>query len=63
MKAARLLREKVDRGDVVTGLLAMDHMWLQLIEISRNAGMDYLIIDMEHGSPNPDIVAEACAIT
>ena len=62
MKAARILREKVDRGDVVTGLLAMDHMWLQLIEISRNAGMDYLIIDMEHGSPNPDVVAEACAL-
>jgi 4-hydroxy-2-oxoheptanedioate aldolase len=62
MKAAKLLREKVDRGDVVTGLLAMDHVWLQLVEISKNAGMDYLIIDMEHGSPNTDIVAEACAL-
>ena len=62
MKAAKLLRERVDRGDVVTGLLAMDHMWLQLIEISKNAGMDYLIIDMEHGSPNTDVVAEACAL-
>jgi len=62
MKAAKVLREKVNRGDVVTGLLAMDHMWLQLIEISKNAGMDYLIIDMEHGSPNTDVVAEACAL-
>ncbi|MFT5195906.1 MAG: 4-hydroxy-2-oxoheptanedioate aldolase [Candidatus Promineifilaceae bacterium] len=62
MKAAKLLREKVDRGDVVTGLLAMNHVWLELIEISKNAGMDYLIIDMEHGSPNVDTVVEACAL-
>ena len=62
MKAAKLLREKVDRGDVVTGLLAMNHIWLELIEICRNAGMDYLIIDMEHGSPNPNLVVEMCAL-
>ena len=46
----------------MTGILAMNHIWLELIEICRNAGMDYLIIDMEHGSPDPDLVVEICAI-
>ena len=62
MKAAKLLMEKVNRGDVVTGLLAMNHVWLELIEISMKAGLDYLIIDMEHGSPDVDLVVEACAL-
>ncbi|MCB8958746.1 MAG: hypothetical protein H6651_00400 [Ardenticatenales bacterium] len=62
MKAAQNLMAKVNRGDVVTGLLVMNHVWLELIEISRNAGLDYLILDMEHGSPNVDMVVEMCAI-
>ena len=62
MQPARELMERVRGGDVVVGILATDHLWPDLVEISARSGLDYLIIDLEHGPHGPEAVAEACAI-
>lgn len=61
MEAARRLREKIDRRELTTGLLVTDHLWIDLIEIAMRSEIDYLIVDMEHGSAATELVAEVCA--
>lgn len=61
MNPARSLREKIFRRDLTTGLLATDHLWTDLVEVSARAGLDYLIVDMEHGAANTETVADVCA--
>lgn len=62
MEAARRLRAKVDAGHVTTGVLATDLLWPQLVEALRRAGIDYLIVDREHGAHGDGLVAEVCAL-
>ncbi|MEM7116411.1 MAG: aldolase/citrate lyase family protein [Chloroflexota bacterium] len=62
MKAAKLLMEKVNRGEVVTGTLVMNQLWLGLVEMHIKAGLDYMIVDMEHGVHAPELVVEICAL-
>jgi 4-hydroxy-2-oxoheptanedioate aldolase len=61
MQPAHQLLAKVRRGEVTTGILATDHVWTDLVELSVRAGLDYLVIDLEHGAHSPDLVAEVCA--
>lgn len=61
MTPARKLLERVARREIVVGLLATDHLWTDLVEISARSGMDYLIVDMEHGAHSPELVAEVCS--
>ncbi len=61
MQPARLLLEKVRRGEPTPGALLTDHLWPDLIEICQRSGLDYAIIDLEHGPHAHDVVAEACA--
>lgn len=60
MQPARILKQKIARGDLVTGVLATNHVWPELVEISLRAGLDYLIIDLEHGSHSLPLVADVC---
>ncbi|MGC3966668.1 MAG: aldolase/citrate lyase family protein [Pirellulales bacterium] len=60
MRPAKELLERVKRGELVTGLLATDHVWTDLVELSQRAGLDYLIVDMEHGPHGPELVSEVC---
>ncbi|MCX5659183.1 MAG: aldolase/citrate lyase family protein [Planctomycetota bacterium] len=62
MKAAQILREKINSGRVTVGALATMHFWPELVEVSRNAGLDYLIIDTEHMGHNPETIATGCAL-
>ncbi len=63
MKAARILREKIANQDhITTGALCTFHFWPGLVEIAMKAGLDYLIIDLEHLTFDATMVAEACAI-
>ena len=62
MQPARLLREKLNSGVLVTGALATNLQWPELVEICRLAGLDYLILDMEHGSASEDVIADICAV-
>jgi 2-keto-3-deoxy-L-rhamnonate aldolase RhmA len=62
LKAARILRQKISSSDVVTGVLATNHFWPGLVEVTMRAGLDYLIIDLEHLTHDAENVAAACAI-
>ncbi|MDB6170609.1 MAG: bphF [Verrucomicrobia bacterium] len=44
------------------GVISTFHFWPGLVELAMKAGLDYLIIDLEHLSHNAETVAEACAI-
>jgi len=61
MRPAQRLREQLLRGDVTAGILVIDHLWADLVEVSARAGLDYLIVDMEHGVAATDTIAEVCA--
>ncbi len=60
MLPARVLKEKISRGELVTGVLATNHVWPGLVEISQRAGLDYLIVDLEHGPHALQLVADVC---
>uniref|UniRef100_A0A7C4QWH3 HpcH/HpaI aldolase/citrate lyase domain-containing protein n=1 Tax=Schlesneria paludicola TaxID=360056 RepID=A0A7C4QWH3_9PLAN len=62
MQPAQMLQGKVARGEAAVGLLVTDHLWIDLIEIAAKAGLDYLIIDMEHGAASTDLVADVCRV-
>jgi 4-hydroxy-2-oxoheptanedioate aldolase len=62
MKAAKILRKKIDDNTLTLGLLATFHLWPGIVELAMRAGLDYLIIDLEHLTFNHEMVAEACAI-
>ena len=62
MKAAKLLKEKVDRGEITTGLLATDLLFVEMVEYCQRSGIDYLIADQEHGVHSDDLVARVCAL-
>lgn len=62
MRPARALRDRIERRLPTTGVIATYHLWKGLVEIVRNAGMDYLIVDLEHGAFGDELVAEVCAM-
>ncbi len=62
MESARRLREKINSPEVVTGVLATNYFWPGMVELVMNAGLDYLIIDLEHLTHRTEFVAEGCAI-
>jgi 2-keto-3-deoxy-L-rhamnonate aldolase RhmA len=62
MEPARRLREKVAQREVTLGLLATQHLWIDLIEIARRATIDYIIIDVEHGTAGIELIADVCSV-
>ena len=62
MKSAAILKQKLSGDKPVLGALATFHFWPGLIELAMRAGLDYVIIDLEHLTHNQEAVAEACAI-
>jgi 2-keto-3-deoxy-L-rhamnonate aldolase RhmA len=62
MKAAKILREKVDAGEITTGVLATDLLFVEMVEYAQLTGIDYLIADQEHGVHSDDLVARVCAL-
>jgi 2-keto-3-deoxy-L-rhamnonate aldolase RhmA len=62
MESARLLRSKLQSAELTLGLMVTQHLWLELIEIARFAGFDYLIIDLEHINHGDVLVADACRL-
>ncbi len=62
MQPAKQLKEKVNSGELTTGVLVIDHLWPGLMDHVIRAEMDYLIVCMEHSCHNPERVAEMCAL-
>jgi len=62
MKSARQLREKINNQTPTLGAIVTFHLWIGLVEIARESGLDYLIVDTEHQKFDDDLVANVCAI-
>jgi 2-keto-3-deoxy-L-rhamnonate aldolase RhmA len=62
MNPAAELRDKINNDRVTTGVLVTDHLWPRLVEMCQLAGLDYLIVDREHGPHDDMAVAQACQI-
>ena len=62
MNPAAKLRDKINSNHVTTGVLVTDHLWPRLVEMCQIAGLDYLIIDREHGPHDDTAVAHACQV-
>lgn len=62
MNPAARLTERIRNEQLTTGVLITDHLWPRLIEICKLAGLDYAIVDCEHGPHDATTIAEACAV-
>ena len=62
MKSAQILRQKINSGQLTLGFIATNHFWIELVEVARNAGLDYIIIDQEHVYFDEQLVSDACAL-
>jgi len=63
MQSAKILREKIkDPEHITTGIIITYHFWPGIVEMAMRAGLDYIIIDLEHLTHDATLVADACAI-
>jgi 2-keto-3-deoxy-L-rhamnonate aldolase RhmA len=62
MKSAKILKQRINDKTLTLGVIATFHLWPGLVELAMRAGLDYMIIDLEHLTFDHDMVAEACAI-
>lgn len=62
MKTAKILREKIQNRTPITGAIVTFHLWPGIVEIARNAGLDYIIIDTEHIRFDEALVSDVCMI-
>ncbi len=56
------LREKLAGGERVMGIMATDLLSPVLIEVAAQAGIDYVVVDREHGAFSDEAVAEFCRV-
>lgn len=61
MQPAAELKRRIFSGELTAGILVTDHLWPQLVEIAKAAGLHYLIIDCEHQPHSAEMVALVCA--
>jgi 2-keto-3-deoxy-L-rhamnonate aldolase RhmA len=62
LSTSKRLKEHLATGQPVIGLMATDHAWPFLVEICRQGGLDYLVIDCEHGDFSDELVSHICQI-
>ena len=60
LKPAADLKAKLASDNPVIGIMATDQAWPFLVEICRNNGLDYLVIDREHGHFSDELVSHIC---
>ncbi len=62
MQPARTLRARLGDGKPVVGMLVSNHLWPEIVEIASDAGLDYIVIDQEHGPHSEETMAQTCAL-
>ncbi len=62
MKSAQILKQKIQGNTLTTGLLATFHLWPGLVEMAMDAGLDYLIVDLEHVTFGDELVIQCCSL-
>ena len=63
MNGVQILKEKLDKKERIYSTMLMDWNSTRLPEMYKNGGMDYILIDLEHGSFYPEKIgdiAQAC---
>ncbi|MDA7922797.1 hypothetical protein N9B73_13705, partial [Verrucomicrobiales bacterium] len=56
------LKEKLARDERVMGIMATDVLSPVLVEVAKQAGIDYIVVDREHGAFSDETVAEFCRV-
>ncbi len=62
LTSGKNLKASLKTTSPVIGMMATDHAWPLLVETCQIAGLDYLIIDCEHGSFSNELVAHICQV-
>jgi 2-keto-3-deoxy-L-rhamnonate aldolase RhmA len=62
LSTAKHLKTQLESGETVIGLMATDHAWPFLVEVCQAGGLDYLVIDCEHGDFSDGLVSHICQI-
>ncbi len=62
LKPAAELKAKLATDELVIGMMATDQAWPFLVEICQTSGLDYLIIDREHGNFSDELVSHICQV-
>ncbi len=62
MRSAQRLKQQITARELTVGVIITFHLWPGMIEQARQAGLDYVIVDLEHVSWPADMVAECCAL-
>jgi 2-keto-3-deoxy-L-rhamnonate aldolase RhmA len=62
LKPAAELKAKLSTDQPVIGMMATDQAWPFLVEICRNSGLDYLVVDREHGHFSDELVSQICQV-
>ena len=62
MQPARRIHEALEPGELVTGALMTDQLWPEMVDYCKTAGLDYMVVDQEHGAFPDDRVATVCAV-
>jgi len=59
---AKRLKEKLATNEPVVGVMATEHIWPMLVELCQRGGLDYLVVDREHGPHSDEAVAQLCQV-
>ena len=62
LKPAAELKAKLATDELVIGMMATDEASPFLVEICKTVGLDYLIIDREHGKFSDELVSHICQV-
>lgn len=62
LKPAAELKAKLATDKTVIGMMATDQASPFLVEVCQNAGLDYLVIDREHGHFSDELVSQICQV-
>jgi 2-keto-3-deoxy-L-rhamnonate aldolase RhmA len=57
---ASSLKQKIREGKRPLGMLMTYDFWPGYLEIAQRGGLDFVVVDMEHGQANPSRIEELC---
>ena len=62
MKPARRILDRIAGGRLTTGVLVTEQLFPQMVDYFRTVGLDYMIVDREHGAFDDGLVADVCTL-
>ncbi len=62
MRPAIELKRKITGAGPTLGILISNNLWLEVIEVAMESGLDYVIVDAEHMAHCPERIVEACRL-